>query len=114
MKSETFFKIFKSFYFVVDTTTVEFYIYQNYETAYHASDGKQDQQIRHSRGLRCLIKKRGPSNVTSPLPCAPTLPLSLFKVIIFCHKTLKALHYKGCFNVAIVMSEGEGWRLTLK
>jgi hypothetical protein len=109
-----FVKTFQAFYFVVYTTSVEFYRYQNYETANHESDRKQDRQIRHSRGLRCLIKKRGRSNVTSHLPCALTLPLSLFKVIIFCHKTLKALHYKGCFNGAIVMSEGEGWRLSLK
>jgi len=81
---------------VVKTTTVEFYRYQNYETAKRASDRKQDQQIRHSGGLRCLIKKRGRSNVTSPLPCALTPTLSLFKVIIYYHKTLKALHYKGC------------------
>ena len=79
-----FVKAFQSFFFVVKTTTVEFYRYQNYETANHASDGKQDQQIRHTQGLRCLIKKRERSNVTSPpLLCthSPTISLQSYYLL---------------------------------
>lgn len=110
MKSETLVKVFsKCFLHCGNTTIVEFCRYENYGTLNHASDGKQDQQIRHSRGLRCLIKKWGCSNATPilPPPCTYSSTISLQSYYPLPQDS-KSAPLQRLFNVANVMSEAEG------